>query len=389
MSKGCRMTRRKDSQSHTPESAAADVTGTAPDPFVEPVTPGPVAAPDVLADPSPEPPPPPTAPAAAPPPRASSLAPLLGGALAGVAGFALSHFDLLGLSAPDAPAEVAALSAQLAELEAKQSVALDEISGNLGAATARIADLEAQPAREMPDLSRLDGLERRLADIESIPDDSAGSNAALTAKIADLDRRLSAMPATAGSPDLRAQLDAALDRLDAAEAAATTRAAEAEAAAAAAARAQALDALSNAVVEGRPFAPELQALADPTLSAALDPQAATGVPTLASLQSTFPAAARDALALSREMDTEDGWTDRLVDFLAAQTGARSVTPREGTTPDAILSRAEFALTEGRVTDAVAELDALDAALKPPLETWIAEARTHLAAAAALAAARGE
>ena len=133
----------------------------------------------------------------------------------------------------------------------------------------------------------------------------------------------------------------------------------------------------------------MQALNDPALTGALAPLAETGVPTLAQLQSAFPDAARAALRAARDLSTEDGWGDRFVDFLAAQTGARPLTPLEGDTPDAILSRAEFALSEGRVADALAELEPLDAAVKAPLDPWITQAKAHLAAATALQAARGE
>ena len=65
-------------------------------------------------------------------------------------------------------------------------------------------------------------------------------------------------------------------------------------------------------------------------------------------------------------------------------------PTQATTsPDAILSRAEFALSESRVADALAELDALDPAVKPLLDPWIAQAKAHLAVAAALQAAGGK
>jgi hypothetical protein len=313
----------------------------------------------------------------------------VGGALAAIGGFALSHFNVFGLTAPAAQTDLAPLAAQIEDLANRQGQSLDKVTGELSSVTARIVALEARPAPEAPDLSRLDVLDQRLAAIEAMPSDGTANAAALTARLADLDRRLGTLSAAEPSADLQKQLDDALARLDAAEAAAATRAAEAEAATAAATRAQALDRLSAAVAEGRPFAAELRALADPALMAALDPMAATGAPTLASLQSIFPEAAREALRLSREISQDDGWTDRLVDFLASQTGARSVTPRDGTTPDAILSRAEFALSEGRVADALTELDTLDPALKTPLDPWIAQAKTHLAAVAALAAARGE
>ena len=380
------MTRRKEPQSDAaPDPALPELTEpvSAATPFVEEV-PLESATAETAPPPQPLPPPPPPAPR-----RGGVFAPLLGGALAAIGGFALSHFDLLGLATPATSVEIAPLTAKIDDLAARQAQSLDKITGELASATARIDALEGRPLPDAPDLSRLDGLDQRLAAIEAMPTDGTANTAALAAKLADLDRRLTALPATAPSADLQKQLDDAIARLDAAEAAATTRAAEAEAAAAAASRTQALDNLANAVTEGRPFAPELQALADPTLSTALDPLAANGVPTLTSLQSTFPVAAREALRLARDLSGDDGWTDRLVDFFAAQTGARSVTPREGTDPDAILSRAEFALSEGRVADAVAELDPLDPAVKAPLDAWIAQAKSHLAAAAALAAARGE
>ncbi|MFM7334919.1 MAG: COG4223 family protein [Tabrizicola sp.] len=378
------MTRRKGSPSDIADSVTPEETEavTATDPFVEPVPTEPPAPPD----PQPEPPPPPPPP---PPSRGGVFAPLLGGALAAIGGFALSHFNVLGLTAPTAQTDLAPLTAQVEELATRQAQSLDKITGELSATTARIDALAARPAPEAPDLSRLDTFDQRLAAIEAMPTDGTANTAALTARLADLDRRLGTLSAAEPSADLQKQLDDALARLDAAEAAATTRAAEAEAAAAAASRAQALDALEKAVSEGRPFTTELQALADPTLATALDPLAETGVPTLAALRAAFPDAARETLRLAREISQDDGWTDRLVDFLASQTGARSVTPRDGTTPDAILSRAEFALSEGRVADALTELGTLDPALKPPLDAWTAQARTHLAAAAALAAARGE
>ena len=73
------------------------------------------------------------------------------------------------------------------------------------------------------------------------------------------------------------------------------------------------------------------------------------------------------------------------DFLAAQTGARSLTPREGTDPDAILSRAEFALSEGRLADALAEVTTLPDPIRAPFSDWIARAEARLAVTAALEA----
>jgi hypothetical protein len=377
------MTRRKDPQ---PDEVQPDDVQPEPpptEPFVTEVS-APAAAEPVPVDPIPEPRPELLAP---PPQRGPGVfAPLLGGALAAVGGFALSHFNAFGLAPASVPVDLAPLSAQIEAAGTAQTAALDTLSADLSALSNRIAALEGAPA---PDLSRLDALDQRLAAIETMPADGTASTAALTSKLAELEQRIATLPAGGTDPALQEKLDAALSRLSEAEASATSRAAEAEAAAKAAARAMAIDDLSAAVASGQPFATELQALADPTLTETLGPIAETGAPTLGALQETFPDAAREAIRIARDLSVEDGWGDRLVDFLASQTEARSLTPLDGDTPDAILSRAEFALAEGRVGDALAELDPLDPAVKAPLDPWIAQAQAHLAANAALQTARGE
>jgi hypothetical protein len=344
-------------------------------------------APDPVAERAPESSPPP-APAALTPPKARRsgvLGPLLGGALAAIGGFALSHFDVLGLAAPDVSAELGGLKADLGRLAeadtalaADQARALEALEASLDQMQGRLAALEAAPAPEIPDLSRIDALDARLAAIEAVPEGGEASTAALAAKLSELERRLAARPAGID----KAEVDAALARLAAAEAKAAQRAEEAAAATAAAARAAGLDRLRAAVEGGSGFRAELDALGDPALTGVLGPYAA-GVATLADLQAAFPDAARQTLQLARDASEERGWGARLVDFLAAQTGARSLTPREGDGPDAILSRAEFALSEGRLTDAVAELGSLDEGLRAPFADWIARAEARLAVDAAL------
>jgi hypothetical protein len=378
------MTRRKDPK---PDTVDAETTVTGVESLATVAEPIAVAA-DPVGDPEPaEPPPAPMPPAA--PQRSSMLGPLLGGALAALGGFGLSHFNLLGLATPGQSIEVAGLTRQLEEALSRQALAADEMRGQIASTTTRVATLEAAPVPEVPDLSRLDDLDRRLAVIEALPAEGGASTAALAAKLAELERRMTALPTTGAAPELQAELDAALARLNAAEAAATARATEAEAAALAARREKALDGLAEAVATGGPFVAALQALDDPELSAVLAPMAEAGVPTLAKLRADFPDAAREVLRTAREISTEDGWGDRLVDFLAMQTEARSLTPREGDDPDAVLARAEFALSKARVADALAELEPLDPALKPPLEPWITDATAHLAAETALQAARGK
>lgn len=378
------MTRRKDPQPESPpetpeaEAVVADTISATPvGPFVNEVaTPAP-------SDPVQDLPPPPTPVSR----RPGFLGPLLGGALAAIGGFALSHFNVLGFGGDSNVGST--LAAQL-DASSKERVAAEQkLTSDLAALTGRVSALESAPAPAAPDLSRLDGLDQRLATLEAIPADGNASTAALTAKLADLEQRFASFPAGGADPALQQKLEDALARLTKAETAANTRASEAEAAAQAATRTKALDALTAAVETGQPFTTQLQALNDPAVTAALSSLAESGVPSLASLQSAFPDAAREALRTARDLGTEDGWGARVVDFLAAQTGARPLTPQEGDTPDAVLSRAEFALSEGRVADALAELDPLDAAVKAPMDGWITQAKAHLAAASALQAARGE
>lgn len=112
---------------------------------------------------------------------------------------------------------------------------------------------------------------------------------------------------------------------------------------------------------------------------ALSGPADDGVATLADLRDGFPPAARAALADARAADKGTG----LIAFLQRQTGARSVTPKEGNDPDAILSRAQAAVGKGDLAAALAELDALPEAAKPAMAEWIQAAKTRLEAETAV------
>lgn len=133
-----------------------------------------------------------------------------------------------------------------------------------------------------------------------------------------------------------------------------------------------------ALDSGSPFADALadvEANSDVALSEALAQTASEGVPTIAALSASYPDAAREALALSRSETPETG----VGGFLSRQLGVRSVAPREGDDPDAILSRMEAAVKEGRLSDALAEMDGLPDAAKAPLAAWADAARLRLTA----------
>ncbi|MEN8891590.1 COG4223 family protein [Planktotalea arctica] len=109
---------------------------------------------------------------------------------------------------------------------------------------------------------------------------------------------------------------------------------------------------------------------------ALAQSAASGVPTLSFLSESYPPAARAALAAVRSEQTGGG----VGNFLAKQFGVRSVAPREGGDPDAVLSRVEAAVSEGRIADALAQADVLPDTAKAPLAEWMAQANLRLSAA---------
>ncbi|MDO5647217.1 COG4223 family protein [Paracoccus sp. (in: a-proteobacteria)] len=109
------------------------------------------------------------------------------------------------------------------------------------------------------------------------------------------------------------------------------------------------------------------------------------VPSLAELQADYAEAARVALRASLRQDSAGGG-NLVTNFLRAQTGARSVTAREGTDPDAILSRANVQVQAGDIAAALTELAALpdSARAAPAMADWLTRAQIHHDAQAALA-----
>jgi len=102
---------------------------------------------------------------------------------------------------------------------------------------------------------------------------------------------------------------------------------------------------------------------------ALMQAATTGVPTVATLKADFPAAARVALAASIKETSGDSISDKLGSFFQSQVGGRSIEPREGDDPDAVLSRAEAAIKVGDIEKALSLVDMLPEAGKAAMQDW--------------------
>lgn len=144
----------------------------------------------------------------------------------------------------------------------------------------------------------------------------------------------------------------------------------------------ALAELTALLQEGQPFSGPVATLRenDVTVPQALAETAEEGVPTLPALADAFPEAARMALRTARTGSEQQ--TGGVGSFLRNQLGARSVQPREGDDPDAVLSRAEAAVTSGNLEAALSEIAALPDPAQDAMADWTAAAEARRDAQAA-------
>ncbi|MEZ5753457.1 MAG: mitofilin family membrane protein [Paracoccaceae bacterium] len=315
------------------------------------------------------------------------FATVLGGVVAAGLGFGLARAmpDLLPIAATD-DAVSAAVETQAQEIATlrEQLAALPTTATPDPEMQARLADIaSAQQALT----GRLDALEGQIAELVARPAASGDAVPAdLAAELAALKGQMASLSAGGSLPaDVVAAAEAAEARLKAAEESAAAMADQARAATESARRDMAIDRIAAALDSGAAYASALADLPEGTVPPALADHAATGLPTVADLSDSFPQAARDALEAALRANMGESWTDRVASFLRSQTGLRSLTPREGDDPDAILSRAEAALAAGRVADAVQELQAMPEAGKPALADWLDAARIRIEAESAVAA----
>lgn len=313
--------------------------------------------------------------------RGGFLPALLGGVIAAILGFLVARSDVVDPYLPAdwranavAPEEIAALRQ---DVEA-QSARIEEIAGEIPDAlpdelTALPGELSALSERVSALSGDIDALRQSLADLEP--------------RIVELEQRPVGGAATAEEIDaviqreleaLRTQTDARLAEVTDMLTAAQSAQAEASGRAARAAALSALARVQAALAEGAPYADALDPIAELTeIPAGLSAGAADGAPTLAALQAAFPSAAREALAAART--AEGGAAEGIGAFFRRQLGARSVEPRAGDDPDAVLSRAEAAVMAGNLSTALDELSALPEPAQQEISAWIALAEARQAA----------
>lgn len=342
-----------------------------------------------------------------PEPQSSSAWPLVfGGLVAGAIGFGAAYF----------------LNSQPSGLSEDIARAVEGVEGN----AAGLADLTATvdalggSIPEAPDLSDLEGgiaaLNSSVADIASqltgVNETIAGveANAAeglsdLTSQLAELKERIAALELESGNA-ASAQGDAAAAQLSAfqsdleglvseaeakivaaeekaqailAEAQAAAEATEAEAVREAklAERRAALAELKTAVDGGAAYSDIVAGLDN--VPPELIEHADSGVPTMVALQQTFAPAARSALATAQTVPEDASTGERFAAFLRRQTNARSLTPQDGNDTDAVLSRAEAYLSEGKLSETLSEVSALPEDAQAAMSGWLADAQTRQAA----------
>lgn len=296
---------------------------------------------------------------------------IFGGLAAGAIGFGVAYL-VLPKADTTLAARVSAQSSEIAGLQdAMAAIPVTDLSDVEAAQGVLAAQAQAMNGR-------ITDLEARLDDLSARADDGGAVSTAAYAQ--ELDALRAEMENLRGT---------AVAELGAARDAAASIEANAEAAALAAAGRAALSRIEGALETGAPMgaalddlAAAIQADVPAELTAVRD-----GAPTLASLQASFPEFARAALATARSEGASGEPEGGLTAFLRNQLDIRSVAPKEGASADAVLSRAEAALKQGRLTDTLAEVGALPEVARAELTEWqgLAEARADaLAAAATLA-----
>lgn len=405
-----------DPQDGSPEAAQdAEAVVAQPD-TAEPDTAEPQPATGAPADDTPAPQP--AATTAAPAPvilrKGGTIPMVLGGVVAAGLGFFAARYDVLPPDWP-IPQPPRGDAAQLAELDAGlagQSDRIDTAQAQIDALRETIAALpDAAPepgvdpealaalATRLDDLGgALADLDTRLAALEARPASAGGTGAtgdvsaefaALRAELAAQQDRIKALDDAAETYDAQikalseaaetydAQIKALSDEAEAQDRAAAREAREALARAA-------LNRAQTALDSGAGFEDALADLAGIGIDVpeALT-QAGGGVATLAALREEFPPLARAALATARR-DAPDTAGGGIASVLRNQLNVRSLEPREGDDPDAVLSRAEAAVRDGDLATATAEIGALPEAARDILSEWTTRATQRQAALDAVA-----
>ncbi len=313
------------------------------------------------------------APVASPPPaqpqqqRSIFLPLVLGGIIAGVLGFLASEMNVFNTRANTAELRQQ-LAAQQDEIDAlgniapAESVDLSGIEETISGVSASLETFETTLAE----------VEDRLTILENRPVITTSDDGAAQAYAEELATLKTSVE------EQKSEIARLLENALSVEEATANAARQAEIQAA-------LTKINAALATGGGFASAVEDLNAAGVTDVPDPLASSaneGVSTLLQLQTDFPDTARAALSSARAAGTDAG-EGGMTGFLRRQLGARSVAPREGTDPDAVLSRAEAAVRNGQVAQALSEIDTLPPEAQDAMADWLAQARSRVDAEAAV------
>ena len=144
---------------------------------------------------------------------------------------------------------------------------------------------------------------------------------------------------------------------------------------------QALSSMQNALVTGLPFQKalaEYEMASGEEAPAIIKNFAKTGLSTHSDLLQTFPQHARNLLDIDHKKHSlsKKGGSD-IINFLQKFVKTRSTSPQVGNSNDAILSRAEYSVKNGKIKEALEELDQLPLDLQGEMSNWYNEAKNLL------------
>lgn len=306
------------------------------------------------------------APAAEPAKAPSVFIPmLLGGLVAGLAGYGFAYMQYANQGPSVTPDELAAVEARIAELPPPTDIS--GLTEDVASVQATIEELGLRIDETVG------ALEDRIGVLERQPNaDGTLTDTAMAAFEADMQALRDQLTTMTGQT---------AEQLAATQAAAQAVQDNAVEAAKRATGRAALARVQGALETGEPFAallPELESALGGAVPAAIS-DVSGGVATLASLQTGFPELARDALSVSRAEGVGGEEGGGLGAFLSSQLNVRSTRPQEGDSVDAILSRVEAAVSEGRLNDALAEAAGLPDVAKGALSEWLTQAEARAAA----------
>jgi hypothetical protein len=314
---------------------------------------------------------------------------ILGGLVAGAIGFGAALFVMpqspFWMNTDQAQTEIDALRAELAKLtQADSDLAAKVAASDSSAQFAKMETMQQALSEQITASAdvlgslqtRVDTLEATVKDLQTRPIVKALPDEVVKA----YEDQMVQMQAT-----LKTQREE-LETL--AEKAAAKQANAQDIARIGVARA-ALGRMAAALETGAPFADALadfKAASDLAIDGAIATASQEGPVTLAMLTETYPDAARAALGAVRAQEGADAG---LGGFLRKQFGARSVVPREGDDPDAVLSRAEATLKQGDIAGVLTLIAQLPDPAQAALADWVTSAKSRLDVATAMQTLRAE